>query len=44
MIRAEENANKLPVKMILPMALLIFPVILMEALLPIGLRVMEVMK
>lgn len=43
-IRAEENANKLPVKMVGPMAMLIFPVILMEIMLPIGLRVMEVLN
>jgi tight adherence protein C len=35
LLRAEENANKLPVKMVLPLGALIFPVILMVILLPI---------
>jgi tight adherence protein C len=38
MLRAEEAANKLSVKMIIPLALGIFPVILLIALLPILLR------
>jgi tight adherence protein C len=43
MLRAEENANKLPVKMVGPMAVLIFPVILILIMLPIGLRVSAVL-
>jgi tight adherence protein C len=38
LLRAEEAANKLPVKMTLPMGLFIFPVILMVVLLPIMIR------
>lgn len=38
LLRAEEMANKLPVKMTLPMGLFIFPVILMVVLLPIMIR------
>jgi tight adherence protein C len=38
MIRAETQANKLPVKMVLPMALGIFPVILLIVMLPVGLK------
>jgi tight adherence protein C len=43
LMRAEENANKLPVKMVFPMALLIFPVIMAEVMLPLGLRVAAVL-
>jgi tight adherence protein C len=43
LLRAEEAANKLPVKMIGPMAGLIFPVILALIMLPLGLRVAAVM-
>jgi len=42
LLRAEEAANKLPVKMTLPMGLFIFPVILLVVLLPIGIRLMTV--
>jgi tight adherence protein C len=40
LLRAEERANKLPVKMILPLGICIFPVILMVVLLPIGVNLM----
>jgi tight adherence protein C len=43
LLRAEENANKLPVKMVGPMAGLIFPVIMAEIMLPLGLRVVAVL-
>jgi tight adherence protein C len=43
LLRAEENANKLPVKMVGPMAGLIFPVILAEIMLPLGLRIAAVL-
>jgi tight adherence protein C len=42
-LRAEEAANKLPVKMVGPMALFIFPVILLLIMLPLGLRVAAVL-
>src|SRR5262249_3484251 len=38
LLRAEETANKLPVKMTLPMGLFIFPVILIVIMLPIAIR------
>jgi tight adherence protein C len=41
-LRAEEQANKLPVKMLLPLALFIFPVVLGTIMLPIGIRLMAV--
>jgi tight adherence protein C len=43
MLRAEESANKLPVKMVAPLGLFIFPVILMVVMLPLALRVMAVL-
>jgi len=42
LLRAEETANKLPVKMVLPLGAFIFPVILMEVLLPVIIRLMVV--
>ena len=42
LLRAEETANKLPVKMVLPLGGFIFPVILMLILLPVILRLMAV--
>jgi tight adherence protein C len=44
MFRAEERANKLPVKMVLPLGLFIFPVILMIAMVPTAIRLMSVLK
>ena len=38
LLRAEEQANKLSVKMIIPLALFIFPVVLMVILLPMAIR------
>jgi tight adherence protein C len=38
LLRAEEQANKLSVKMIIPLALFIFPVVLMVVLLPMVIR------
>jgi tight adherence protein C len=40
LLRAEEQANKLPVKMVMPLALFIFPVVLMVILLPIVIRLL----
>jgi len=42
LLRAEETANKLPVKMVLPLGGFIFPVILSLVLLPIILRLLAV--
>lgn len=41
LLLAEEKANKLPVKMLLPMAVIIFPVNLMVVLLPIVMNLSE---
>jgi len=40
LLRAEEAANKLPVKMMLPLGLFIFPVILVVVLLPIVIKLL----
>jgi tight adherence protein C len=42
MLRAEETANKLPVKMVIPLGAFIFPVILILVLLPVILRLIAV--
>jgi tight adherence protein C len=42
LLRAEETANKLPVKMVLPLGTLIFPVILLVVLLPIIINLMTI--
>jgi tight adherence protein C len=42
LLRAEENANKLPVKMVMPLGGLIFPVILMVILLPVVIKLLSV--
>ena len=42
LLRAEEAANKLPVKMTLPLGLFIFPVILLVVLLPIVIKLLTV--
>jgi tight adherence protein C len=42
LLRAEESANKLPVKMMLPLGLFIFPVILLVVLLPIIIKLVTV--
>ena len=43
LLRAEERANQLPVKMVGPLGVFIFPVILGLVLLPILLRLSQVM-
>jgi tight adherence protein C len=42
LFRAEENANKLPVKMVLPLGVCIFPVILMVIMLPVIISLMSI--
>src|SRR5438874_3652576 len=42
LMRAEERANELPVKMVAPLGMFIFPVILGLVLLPVMLRLMSV--
>jgi tight adherence protein C len=44
LLRAEEMANKLPVKMVLPLGALIFPVILMVVLLPVIIRLISISR
>jgi tight adherence protein C len=44
MLLAEKKANELPVKMVLPLALGIFPVILMIVLLPIVVKLSTILK
>jgi tight adherence protein C len=43
MLLAEKKANELPVKMVIPLALGIFPVILMIVLLPVILNLLRLM-
>jgi tight adherence protein C len=43
MLMAEKKANELPVKIVLPMALGIFPVILLIVMLPVILKLLKVM-
>jgi len=42
LLRAEEKANKLPVKMVIPMGLCIFPVILMVIMVPVLIRLLGI--
>jgi len=42
LLRAEETANKLPVKMVIPLGGLIFPVILMVIMIPVIIRLLEI--
>jgi tight adherence protein C len=44
MLRAEERANQLPVKMVGPLGLCIFPVILMLVMVPMAIRLASVLK
>jgi tight adherence protein C len=44
MLLAEKKANELPVKMVMPLALGIFPVILMLVLLPVLVKLVQVLK
>jgi tight adherence protein C len=42
LIRAEEKANKLSVKMVIPLGLFIFPVVLLVTILPVMIKLMKV--
>jgi tight adherence protein C len=44
LLRAEEAANKLSVKMILPLGLFIFPVVLLVVMLPVVIKLMTVLR
>ena len=44
LMRAEEAANKLTVKMVLPLGLFIFPVILLVVMLPVMIKLLTVLK
>jgi tight adherence protein C len=44
LLRAEEAANKLSVKMILPLGLFIFPVVLLVVMLPVVIKLMTVLQ
>jgi tight adherence protein C len=39
LLRAEEKAHALPVKLVLPLALFVFPVMLVVTLLPVLIRI-----
>jgi tight adherence protein C len=43
LLRAEERANQLPVKMVAPLGMFIFPVILMTVMLPVMIRLISLM-
>jgi tight adherence protein C len=42
LLRAEEKANKLSVKMVIPLGLFIFPVVLLVTILPVMIKLMRV--
>ena len=44
LLRAEETANKLPVKMVVPIGAFIFPVILLVMMLPVAVRFLSVIN
>jgi len=44
LLRAEEQANKLPVKMVLPLGLCIFPVILLLIMFPVMIKLMTIFR
>ena len=44
LLRAEEAANKLTVKMVLPLGLFIFPVVLLVVMLPVLIKLLAVLK
>ena len=44
LLRAEEAANKLSVKMVLPLGVFIFPVVLMVIMLPVAIKLLSVLR
>jgi tight adherence protein C len=44
LLRAEEAANKLSVKMVLPLGLFIFPVVLLVIMLPVAIKLLSVLR
>jgi tight adherence protein C len=42
LLRAEEKANKLSVKMVIPLGLFIFPVVLLVTVLPVMIKLLKV--
>jgi tight adherence protein C len=44
LLRAEETANKLPVKLVLPLGACIFPVILLVIMVPVVIRLLAIMQ
>ena len=44
LLRAEEAANKLSVKMVLPLGLFIFPVVLLVVMLPVVIKLLTVLR
>jgi len=44
LLRAEEVANKLSVKMVLPLGLFIFPVVLLVVMLPVMIKLLTVLR
>ena len=44
LLRAEETANKLSVKMVIPLGLFIFPVVLMVIMLPVVIKLLSVLR
>jgi tight adherence protein C len=44
LLRAEEMANKLPVKLVIPLGTCIFPVILLVVMVPVIIRLLTIMQ
>jgi tight adherence protein C len=44
LLRAEEMANKLPVKLVIPLGTCIFPVVLLVVMVPVIIRLLSIMK
>ena len=44
LLRAEETANKLSVKMVLPLGVFIFPVVLLVIMLPVIIKLLSILR